>query len=329
MERLRVLDFSGTGIEEVSSSIWHLHGLEDLNLSYCQNLLSLPNNIFSLSSLKTLLVKNCPKLGIELNVDLEPCSSSLQQQQRRQRRQRRPLNLTFRPSNLTFRPSNLTFRPSNLTFRILNSGVICRNSHIYSLTTLNPQCDQRKEDMYPLSSYVQLCIKNSASRGIQNDSFNPYSLKISCPSNYHKMEGRIPGDIFHQSSLKNLYLCNFNFKEARIPLDNWYLPSLRSLSLHYCNLMEGEVLNHVCHLSSLRELDLKGSHFSSIPVGISRLSNLSVLNLSHCGNLQQIPELPLSLQILDARGSNHISLSSSVLHFHSLIDWFKSALKQV
>ena len=294
-----MLDFSGTGIEEVPSSIRHLHGLEDLNLSYCQNLMNLPDSICCLSSLKPVLVKNCPKLRTVVNVELELCLSSLAQQ------------------------------PLNVTFRILKSGVICRNSCFYSFKTLNPRCDQRKEDMYPLSSLVQLFITNSASRGIQNDSFNPYSLKISCPSNYHGTEGRIPSDIFHQSSLEKLSLCNFNFKEAGIPLDNWYLPSLRSLSLHYCNLMEGEVLNQVCHLSSLKELDLKGSHFSSIPAGISQLSNLRVLNLSHCKNLQQIPKLPLNLQILDSCGSNCISLISSVLQFESLINWFKSALKQV
>ena len=153
--------------------------------------------------------------------------------------------------------------------------------------------------MDPLSSLVQLCITNFASRGILNDSFNPYSLEIPCPSYY---QGRISSDIFHQSSLENLSLCNFNFTEAGIPLDNWYLPSLQSLSLHYCDLMEGVILDHVCHLSSLAELDLKGSYFSSIPAGISRLSNLSVLNLNDCENLQQIPELPLSLRILDAHG---------------------------
>ena len=247
MGSLRVLDFSGTGIEEVSLSIRHLHGLEDLNLSNCQNLLSLPNSIFYLSSLKNLLLKTCSKLGTILNVELEFCSSSIRR------------------------------RPLILTYSILNSGVICENSCFYSLKTLNPRCDQRKEDMCPLSSLVQLCITNSASREFQNDSFNPYSLKISCPSNYHGMEGRIPNDIFHQSSLENISLCNFNFKKAGIPLDNWYLPSLQSLSLHYCNLMEGEVLNHVCNQSSLKELDLKGSHFSSIPAGISRLSNLESL----------------------------------------------------
>ena len=289
MGRLRELDLRKTYVIEIPSSIRHLHGLEHLDLRGCPNLLSLPDSIYSLSTLKTLQVEKCPKLKA-INVELEVRLSSLQH--------------------------------LNLTCQILGSGVIWQNSRCYSLKTLNPWGDQREEEIlnhiYPLSSLVQLCMTNSASKGIQNDSFNPYSLKISCPSNDHGMEGRIPNDIFHQSSLKTLSLHNFNFKEAGIiPLDNWYLPSLQSLSLRYCNLVEGEVLNHVCHLSSLRQLDLQGNHFSSIPFGISRLSDLRVLNLSHCKNLQQIPKLPSSLQILDAYGSDRISSSSSFLHhFH-------------
>ena len=220
-----------------------------------------------------------------------------------------------------------------MTCRILKSGVIWGNNCFSSLKTLNPQCDERETEIlnhtYPLSSLVQLCIKNSTFIGIQNDSFHPSSLHISSPTNYHRMEERIPNDIFHQSSLENLFLHNFNFKEAGIPLENWYLPSLLSLSLRYWNLTEGEVLNHVCHLSSLRKLDLKGSYFSSIPAGITRLSNLRLLNLSHCENLQQFLELPSSLRFLDAPGSNCISSRSSFLRFRSLIDWFKSELNQV
>ena len=119
MGRLRVLDFSGIGIEEVPSSIRHLHGLEDLNLSYCQNLMSLPDSICCLISLKPVLVENCSKLGAVVNVELELCSSSLARQ------------------------------PLNLTFRILKSRVICRNSCFYSFKTLNPRCYQRKKDMHP------------------------------------------------------------------------------------------------------------------------------------------------------------------------------------
>ena len=60
MGRLRELNVSATGIIEVSSSIRHLHGLEYLNLSCCKKLLSLPNSICSLSSLKTLQLKDFP-----------------------------------------------------------------------------------------------------------------------------------------------------------------------------------------------------------------------------------------------------------------------------
>ena len=68
MGRLRELDFSRTGIIEVSSSIRHLHGLEYLNLSCCKRLLSLPDSICCLSSLETLQLKDCsitrfPEIG--------------------------------------------------------------------------------------------------------------------------------------------------------------------------------------------------------------------------------------------------------------------------
>ena len=302
MGRLRELDLRETYVIKIPSSIRHLHGLEHLDLRGCLDLSSLPDSIYSLSTLKTLQVGNCPKLKT-INVELEVRLSSLQH--------------------------------LNLTCQILGSGVIWQNNRCSSLKTLNPWTDQRDEvilnHIYSLSSLVQLCMTNSTSRGIQNDSYNPYSLKMSCQRHELGMEGRIPSDIFHQSSLENLSLHNFNFKEAGIiPLDNWYLPSLQSLSLRYCNLVEGEVLNHVCHLSSLRQLDLQGNHFSTMPAGISRFFNLRVLNLSHCKNLQQIPKLPSSLQILDAHGSDRISSSSSILHhFHYLIDCFKSKVNQV
>ena len=162
-----------TYVIEIPSSIRHLHGLEHLDLRGCLDLQSLPDSIYSLSTLKTLQVENCPKLKT-INVELEVRLRSLHH--------------------------------LNLTCQILGSGVIWQHNRHSSLKTLNPWTDQRGEEIlnqiYPLSSLVQLCMTNSTSRGIQNDSCNPYSLKMSCPRNDLGMQGRIPSDIFHQSSLK-------------------------------------------------------------------------------------------------------------------------------
>ena len=78
MGMLRELNLSNTGIIEVPSSIRHLQGLERLDISCCRNLLSLPDSIFSLSSLKTLWVESCPKLEAILNMELDVRLSSLQ-----------------------------------------------------------------------------------------------------------------------------------------------------------------------------------------------------------------------------------------------------------
>ena len=135
--------------------------------------------------------------------------------------------------------------------------------------------------------------------------------------------------------------------ERGILSDIWNLSSLVELSLCNCNLIEGEILNHICHLSSLEELSLDGNYFSSIPVGINWLSNLRVLNFSHCKNLlrspdlptsltclnlnhckklEEIPELPSSLRFLDVHCSGGILFSPSLLSIHPLVNCFKSEL---
>ncbi|KAG8479401.1 hypothetical protein CXB51_029709 [Gossypium anomalum] len=57
MERLRVLDLSGTALKELPSSIDNLIGLEYLSLINCENLVFLPHNLYKLKSL--LHVSTC------------------------------------------------------------------------------------------------------------------------------------------------------------------------------------------------------------------------------------------------------------------------------
>ncbi|XP_034674505.1 disease resistance protein RUN1-like [Vitis riparia] len=62
MRSLRKLNLSDTGITELPSSIRHLNGLENLDLSYCKNLLGLLDSIYSLSSLQALNLSECSEL---------------------------------------------------------------------------------------------------------------------------------------------------------------------------------------------------------------------------------------------------------------------------
>lgn len=59
MGKLRELNFRRTGITELPSSIRHLNGLEDLDLSCCTRLWNLPDSICCLSSLQALSLAGC------------------------------------------------------------------------------------------------------------------------------------------------------------------------------------------------------------------------------------------------------------------------------
>ena len=110
------------------------------------------------------------------------------------------------------------------------------------------------------------------------------------------------------NSLKELKLGRSNVIDKGILIHICHLSSLEELYLNHCNLMDGEIPSEVCQLSSLKVLDLSWNDFSSIPASISQLSKLKALGLSHCRNLQQISELPSTLQFLDAHNS-HFTLS--------------------
>ena len=304
-------------------NIGSLKALELLDLSGCRNLNRLPVSISNLSSIKIPGVKNGPqqKAILQVNVGVDLCS----------------------------------LKSLDLTCHILKSGAIWSNGCFSSLKTLNPQCDVKEEEIFnhicPLSSLVELSLRNSnpmeqhntndsfhlsalqnsnnMKQDILNGSFHLSSLQVLSLRSLHLMKGGILGDIFRVSSLVELSLRNCKLVEERIPSDIWSPSSLLSLSLNNCDLMEGKILNHIGYLSSLEKLSLKGSHFSSIPAGISRLSNLRALNLSHCKDILQISELPSTLRHLDAHCSDGILSSPSFQPVDSLMNCFKSNLMLV
>ena len=134
----------------------------------------------------------------------------------------------------------------------------------------------------------------------------------------------LPSSITRLHGLQTLLL-NKCSELHKIPIHICQLSSLEVLDLGHSNIMEGGIPSDICHLSSLEKLNLGGGHFSSIPDTINQLSRLKALNLSHCNNLKRIPELPSSLRLLDAHGSNCTSSRALFLPLHSLANCFSCA----
>ena len=79
MENLRELDLDETAIEELPTSIQRLHGLQELHLSNCSNLVNLPDSIFNLRFLNYLNLNLCSKLDkFSQNLGNLQCLESLE-----------------------------------------------------------------------------------------------------------------------------------------------------------------------------------------------------------------------------------------------------------
>ncbi|XP_042478786.1 disease resistance protein RPV1-like [Macadamia integrifolia] len=78
------------------------------------------------------------------------------------------------------------------------------------------------------------------------------------------------------------------------------LSSLIILNVRNCNLLEGAIPSEIGSISSLQHLDMSDNKFHSLPTSISHLSQLKSLQLQNCTRLQFLPELPSSLEKLDA-----------------------------
>ncbi|KAL6315581.1 hypothetical protein AAG906_000887 [Vitis piasezkii] len=91
------------------------------------------------------------------------------------------------------------------------------------------------------------------------------------------------------------------------------LKSLETLSLSVCCFLRNDAIpiDFWC-LSSLQKLNLSGNNFTVIPEGITQLSKLRVLQLGHCYMLQEMPQLPSSIQEVDANSC----MSSEIYQLH-------------
>ncbi|RVW82861.1 Disease resistance-like protein DSC1 [Vitis vinifera] len=89
------------------------------------------------------------------------------------------------------------------------------------------------------------------------------------------------------------------------------LCSLRELDLSDCHLSDGVIPSDFWRLSSLERLNLSGNDFTVIPEGIAQLSKLSFLQLGYCQRLLGIPNLPSTVQEVDAHVCSSLRPSSN------------------
>ncbi|XP_034674195.1 disease resistance-like protein DSC1 isoform X2 [Vitis riparia] len=78
------------------------------------------------------------------------------------------------------------------------------------------------------------------------------------------------------------------------------LSLLRALDLSDCYWWDARIPSDFWCLYSLEKLNLSGNHFTMVPTSITELSRLKVLVLGRCQRLQEIQQLPPSLEELDA-----------------------------
>lgn len=80
------------------------------------------------------------------------------------------------------------------------------------------------------------------------------------------------------------------------------LTSLEELILHKCGIRDHNTLSSIGTLTSLTTLDLGYNFFTILPASIVRLPRLENLYLDDCSALISLPELPINIRRLTAKG---------------------------
>ncbi|XP_042477365.1 disease resistance protein RPV1-like [Macadamia integrifolia] len=104
-----------------------------------------------------------------------------------------------------------------------------------------------------------------------------------------------------------------------LPTSLMGLSSLRKLNMRNCNLLEGAIPGEIGSMCSLEHLDMGNNKFCRLPTSIRHLSQLKSLKLENCTRLQFLPELPSSLEELNAGGCSSLERLSNFESLSSLI----------
>ena len=298
MECLQKLYLDGTAIKEIPSSIDSLSILVEFYTRNCKNLDSLPRSICRLKYLQVLCCSGCSKLGSFPEV-MENMNNL------------RELHLDG--TAIQDLPSSIE-NLKGLEFLDLASckKLVTLPTHICNLKSL------KTLDVFGCSKLNKLPKRLGSLQCLEH-------LDAGCLGSIASQLPSLSG----LCSLRILDLNGSNLMQGSIQDDICWLYSLEVLNLTNCNLIDDSITDEICHLLSLQVLYLSRNNISKIPAGISQLSKLRVLGLSHCKMAVEIPELPSSLRSIDVHdctGLKTLSNPSSLL-WASLFKCFKSAIQ--
>lgn len=272
----------------------HLESLEVLNLSGCSELEDLQDFSPNLKEvyLAGTAIREMPSslgdLTRLVTLDLENC----------ERLQHLPPGISNLKAMITLKLSGC----SNLkSFPILDALCLSHSERLNTKITM--------EESVPFKHHSGIQESTLTGAGILLNFKAKLDIHGSCFSR-DAAGGFIPGfkylsiDIIPQESWPGVTVS---------PLPSIILQSLASrlyalVSLFLYNAYLVDIPVDLCWLASVKTLDLGGSSFSQIPESIKELRKLHSLGLRHCKNLRSIPELPRSLEILNAHGC--VSLES-------------------
>ena len=315
MGRLRRLELSDSGIKELPSSFGYLESLKFLSLTDCSNFKKFPEiqgNMKHLEhiSLARTAIRGLPTsigcLEALMHLHLNGCSN-FERFPEIQKNMENLWDLSLANTAIKELPRSIRHL-TRLQWLSLDNLKNLRSlpGHIFQMKSLkeisvtgcsNLECfEEIIEDMEHLE-ILDLCdvvITKMPSSIEHRKGLTQLEL-----NNCENLE-TLPNNIGNLTRLQSVLVCNCP-RLQKLPDSLRSLQCcLKTLYLRGCNLMEGEIPSDLWCLSSLIYLDVSGNHIRRIPTGIIQLSKLKHLYMNHCPMLEEIPELPSSLRLIQA-----------------------------
>ncbi|XP_040374550.1 disease resistance protein RPV1-like [Rosa chinensis] len=279
MDSLRELYLGRSDIRELDESIENLIGLERLDLTHCENLITLPCNIYGLQNLESLKASRCsklatfPKIPVKMDSlrelylgrsDIRELDESIENLIGLER-----LDLTH-CKNLTTLPCNIYGLQNLESLEASGCSKLVAFPKIPIKMDSLRQLNLGRSDIRELDESIENLI------GLERLDLTHCENLITMPHNIYELH-----------NLKALYgdKCS---KLATFPKIPSKMDSLRQLSLIGSDIRELD--ESIENLIGLEELNLRDcKNLTTLPCSIYGLENLVSLYLDNCSKLARFP----------------------------------------